>query len=129
MPNLAALTINDGQATPAAHTFAVENRLGGKAMWADKAPGISSGFNRITNEVRMAKSKTGANSNITTWELPTLAVIDGTTQRARVSSAQLRINFAQDATDQERKDAYAYIANFLSNATVKAAIIGQEPHY
>jgi hypothetical protein len=39
------------------------------------------------------------------------------------------LNFAQDATDQEKKDLVAYVINHLSNATVRPSIYGQEPFY
>jgi hypothetical protein len=129
MPAIAQLVINDGQATPAAHTFAVVGTTGTKAIWADKASGIPTGYLKITNEVREAKSTNGAHSVIFGFEFPTLATVNGVSTRVRVSSAQVRLNFAQDSTDQERKDAVAYVANTLGNATVKAATYNIEPHY
>lgn len=129
MPAIANLTINDGAATPVAHTFSVVGTTGAKATWADKSGGIPTGFAKITNEVREAKSKDGAHSVIIGFELPVLATVNGVTTRARVSSAQVRFNYAQDSTDQERKDAVAYVVNALSNATVKAAAYNIEPHY
>lgn len=129
MPAIAALTINDGQASPAAHTFAVVGTTGQKATWADKAAGIPVGYTKLTNEVREAKSKDGAHSVIFGIEFPTLASVNGVQTRVRVSSAQVRFNYAQDSTDQERKDLVAYVINALSNTGVKSAAIAIEPHY
>jgi hypothetical protein len=129
MPAIANLTINDGQAAPAAHTFSVVGTTGAKATWADKSGGIPIGYAKFTNEVREAKSSNGAHSVIYGYELPTMGTVNGVSQRVRVSSAQVRLNYAQDSTDQERKDLVAYVINSLSNATVKAAAIGIEPHY
>lgn len=129
MPAIAALTINDGQASPAAHTFGVIGVNGNKATWADKSGGIPVGYVKFTHEYREAQSKTSAHSQILGYELPTLGTVNGVTTRVRVSSAQVRFNYAQDSTDQERKDAVAYVINALSLASVKTAAINIEPHY
>ena len=129
MPAIAALTINDGQASPAAHTFSVIGTTGSKATWADKSGGIPAGYAKITNEVREAKSSNGAHSVIAGYEFPTVGTVNGVTTRVRVSSASVRFNFAQDSTDQERKDQVAYVINDLSNAVKRAAIYNIEPHY
>lgn len=129
MPQIAALTIADGLATPANHTFAVVTTTGAKATWADKSAGIPAGYTKITHEVREATSKTGAHRVILGYEMPTMGTVNGLSQRVRVSSAQVVLNFAQDSTDQERKDLTAYVVNSMSNATVKPAIPAIEPFY
>jgi hypothetical protein len=129
MPAIAALTINDGAATPVARTFAVQGTNGLKATWLEKTAGVSVGYIKMTDEFREAKSSTGANSRVLGFEYPTVAVVNGVTTRVRVSSGQVRLNYAQDATDQEKKDLLAYMTNALSNAIMKPAIWGQEPFY
>lgn len=129
MPAIAALTINDGQATPAPKTFTVVGTTGAKATWADKTSGVPVGYTRVTREVREAKSKDGAHSVLYGWEFPTTALVNGVLTRVRVSSAQVRINFAQDSTDAERKDINALVANALLEAGHKVANANIEPHY
>jgi hypothetical protein len=129
MPQIAALTINDGATTPAAHTFAVIGTTGTKATWADKVSGIPAGYVRMTHEVREAKSAAGAHSVIYGFEQPTLATVDGQQKRVRVSSAQVRFNFAQDSTDQERKDLVAFILIGIGGAVMKPATYNIEPTY
>jgi hypothetical protein len=129
MPAIAALTINDGAATPVSHTFAVQGTTGQKATWLEKSAGVSIGNIKLTDEYREAKAPTSANRRLFGYEMPTVATVNGVTTRVRVSSAQVVFNFAQDATDQEKKDLVAYVINHLSGATVRAAIWGQEPFY
>jgi hypothetical protein len=129
MPAVAALTIADGATTPVNRTFAFAGFVGNIAKWFEKTAGVAIGYIKLTDEYREAKSSTGANSRIFGYELPTLGTVNGVTARVRVSSAQVRLNFAQDATDQEKKDLVAYVINHLSNATVRPAIWGQEPFY
>lgn len=129
MPAIAALTINDGQNTPAAHSFAVGTTDGNKAQWYEKSAGVVSGYLGLSMSVRMATSATGANSVIIDFNQPILGGVAPALSVVRRSSASLRFNFAQDASDQERKDLVAYITNFLSNAGAKAAIPALEPYY
>lgn len=129
MPAISTLTVNDGAATPVSHTFAFAGQSGSRFTFADKASGIPIGYTKITHEVRDAKSATGANSVIIGLELPTVSSVSGVNTRVRVSSAQVRLNFAQDSTDQERKDAVAYVINYLSNATIRPALYNTEPFY
>lgn len=129
MPAIAALTINDGATTPAAHTFSVVTTSGQKAVWADKVSGIPAGYTKLTHEVREATSKVGAHRVILGYEFPTMGTVNGLSQRVRVSSAQVTLNFAQDSTDQERKDLVAYVTNSLGNATVKPSLYTIEPFY
>jgi len=129
MPAIANQSVNDGQATPVAHTFAVVTTDGKTAKFADKSPGIPAGYIRISDEAREPAGSSGAYRRILSFSLPTTAVVDGVTKVVRTSSAQLVWNFAQDSTDQERKDLVAYSLNFPGLATEKASIWGLEPWF
>lgn len=128
MPAIANLSINDGQSTPVAHTFAVGTTDGQNAKWLEKTAAASTGYYSLTYGVRLGKTPTAANVVEVSIIMPTL---DGTSLNGvmRKSSASLRINFAQSASQQEMKDMVAYLTNFLSNVNVKAAIPNLEPFY
>lgn len=129
MPAIANLTVNDGQATPVGHTFAVGTTDGQKATWLEKSAGSSLGYYRLTYSARAASSSSAADVVEVTLSLPSISTVDNVVSLARRSSATLRFNFAQSATDQERKDLVAYVTNFLANASVKAAAGAIEPFY
>lgn len=129
MPAIAALTINDGATTPVAHTFSPVTTNGSKAVFADRSSTTLKGNRVITDEVRTPANGTGAYRRITGFSFPTEAVVDGSTVVARLGSAQVVFNFAQDSTEQERKDQLAYVANWLANASVKTAIPNNEAFY
>lgn len=129
MPAISSLTINDGQSTPASHTFAVGTTDGQKATWLEKSAGSSLGYFRLDYSARNAKTASAADVVEVTLSLPTLSETNDVISQARRSSASLRFNFAQSATDQERKDLVAYVTNFLANSTVKAAAAAVEPFY
>jgi hypothetical protein len=123
---MAALSINDGLATPGAHTFAVDTTNGRKASWNEKTAGVAVGYFPLSHEYRPATTPTGANRVLINLSTPRVATVDGTQKRVSVSSAQVVFNFAQDATLQERKDLLAYISNYLADATAKAAIYNND---
>lgn len=129
MPAIAALTINDGQTTPAAHTFSVVTTDGKKAQWADRSSATIPGNIIITDEVRNPTQNGGAYRRFLGYTLPTEGVVDGVTKVVRVSSAQVVFNFAPDSTNQERLNLQAYVINSLNNASVKAAVPALEPFY
>lgn len=129
MPEIAALTINDGQSTPVAHTFNPETTNGAKAMWADRSPSIPAGFRKISYEVA------GPNGNRTVHRLtagfmmPTVATVDSVETVVRYSSAQVTLNIHPESTLQERKDLLAYVTNFLGLAEVATAVQNIEPYW
>nr|URG15364.1 MAG: coat protein [Leviviridae sp.] len=129
MPATAALTVNDGQASPAAHTFAVNGTTGTKATWLEKSAGVTIGYIRLDHEVRNAKSPTAADRVIVNIAMPTVATVDGSSKRVRLSSAQVVFNHSQESTLAERKDLVAYVINALSNAAVKPTLYDVEPFF
>lgn len=122
MPAIAALTINDGAATPIAHTFSPVATNGSKAEWADRSPGIPAGYLTLSDEVRKPTGPGTAHRKIVGLNAPVTATVDGSLKVVRNSSAQVILNFAQDSTVQERKDLLAYVSGYLGNADVKLSI-------
>jgi len=129
MPAIAALTINDGQASPAAHTFSPVSTDGSKAQWADRSPTIPAGFRLISREVSPPSGNRTVYRITDGYMLPTVATVNGTDQVVRYSSAQLTLNIHPDATLQERKDLLAYVKNFLADSTVVTSVQNIEPFY
>lgn len=129
MPAISNLTIKDGATTPADHTFAVNTTDGMSARWLEKSAGQSLGYMPLTMSVRMAKSPTAADVVEVTFTKPTISIVNGVATVAYKSSVSLRFNFSQQETDQGKKDIVAYVTNFLSNASAKAAIPALDPFY
>lgn len=129
MPAIAALTVNDGLATPVAHTFSPVTTDGSSAKWADRSPSIPAGYRTISQEV------VGPNGSRTVHRVtfgfmnPTVATVNGSDTVVRYSSAQVVLNIHPDSTLQERKDLLAYVANSLGLATMKTSVENLEPFY
>jgi len=129
MPAIAALTINDGQTTPVAHTFNPQTTSGAKAVWADRSPTIPAGYRLVSHELAEP------NGNRTVYKLsfgftdPKVATVDGADQVTRYNSAKVELNIHPLSTLQDRKDLLAYVANFLGIASVKTSVENLEPFY
>lgn len=129
MPAIAALTVNDGLASPVAHTFSPASQSGSKTVFADRSPTIPAGYRTISHEWAEP------NGNRTVWKLtmgfmfPVVANVDGSDTVVRYNSAQLVLNMNPNSTLQERKDTLAYVANSLDLASVKTSVENFEPYY
>jgi hypothetical protein len=129
MPAIAALTVNDGAATPAAHTFNFSGRKANVVKWADRTSITPAGYRYITHEVREPASATGANRIFMGFSQPVEATADGVTSVVRVNSAQVILNLSQQSTLQEKKDLLAYVVNTLGLASMKTSVENLEPFY
>jgi hypothetical protein len=129
MPAIAALSINDGQGTPVAHSFAPVTTDGSIAKWADRSPSIPAGFQTISYEVSAPSGNRTTNKLQAGFLFPVVATVDSVDKVVRYSSAQISMNIHPEATLQERKDIVAYLANFLGLASVKTSVENIEPFY
>jgi len=144
MPAQAALTVNDGQATPVARTF---NPAGIKpeanlAIWVDRSSGQALGFGRIMISLREpAAPKNGTSSAssrmykaVITVQVPTLETL-GTNDSGLTPPPTLAYTTAfrgefmipERATLQNRKDILAYVKNVLALSVVTSLVQDLEP--
>jgi hypothetical protein len=129
MPASAALSINDGQGAPVAHTFSPVSTDGAKASWADRSPSIPAGFRQISLEVSPPSGSRTVHRLTAGYMVPVVATVNSVDTVVRYSSAQVTLNVHPDSTLQERKDLLAYVANSLDLASWKSSVENLEPHY
>lgn len=129
MPAIAAISINDGAATPVSRTYNPVTTNGSKAEWADRSAAIPAGFRTISHELRRPSSASAAQRIITTFHFPVIETVNGTSVVTRYSSAKVELNLAHLSTEQERKDVNALVANYLLHAQTKLSIQNLEPVY
>lgn len=126
MPALATLTINDGQASPAAHSFVAKGTDGALSRFQELSAGTPAGFFTLSHEYVSPTNATAAHRIKLGLNVPVMATVDGVPTVVRNSSAQVIFNLSQYSSDQERKDLIAYVTNALSNATVKSTVVNLE---
>lgn len=131
MANLADIILNDGAATPVAHTFKVKMNDGGVSRFEDRAAGIPVGYG-----ILIVKTEETTNVRKVTLELriPTLEAVAGANSAGFTPAAQVAYTtrvkteffLPQRGTTAERKNILAFLSNGLSNTTIKSIITDGE---
>lgn len=123
---IAALTLADGQATPASHTFSVAGVIDGVAKWEDRSGGIALGYPAVTFSMRRP-TKGSRNFKVTAKvQLPVLEVTSPSTSsgiqpaptKAYDCFATVEFTVPERSTQLDRNNLLAYLKNFLGNASV-----------
>jgi hypothetical protein len=128
MTAIAALILNDGQATPVAHTFSPVNiDQAGVARWADRSGGIALGFPVITFSNKGPVAKGSRNFRETfkvvfpVLELTSPSTMTGI-QPAPTKAFDLIFNgefvLPERSSLAQRNDLLAFVKNFLANPAV-----------
>lgn len=138
MPAIAEIYLNDGQATPVAHSFAPVNiDAQGVAKLADRSGGIALGFPVISLSLRNP-SAGNRNYKLSARVLvPTLEVTSPSTStgiqpaptKAYDCLASIEFVMPERATLQERKNLQAYVANLLTDSTFTVMVENLETIY
>lgn len=128
MTAIAALTINDGAATPVAHTFSPDNiDQNGVARWADRSGGIAIGMPTITESIKRPSAKGSRSYRVVTKvTVPVLEQTSPSTatgiQPAPTKAFDLIFNgefvLPERSTLAQRNDLLAYVKNFFANTAV-----------
>lgn len=129
MPQLAAITILDGAATPASHVFAPVTTNGWLSKLAERVGVNPTAFPVITLSVREPASKASAYKVEEKIVVPVMGTVNGVVVKIRESSALVTYLFAPDSTEQERKDIRRYVVNLNSDASVTTMVEKLEPQY
>jgi len=123
MPQLAAVTINDGKATPVAHTFQPRDIVSGVATLTE-GTGIPIGENQLSFSI--AKTASGRRNVKMKLIIPIVqdVVVAGISRPTvvRNTTVNVDLSFAEDSSTAERKDARALTANALNHALLASAI-------
>lgn len=138
MTAIAALTLKDGQATPANHTFSPVNiDSAGIARWADRAGGIALGFPVVTFSLRNPTKASRVYKVSGKIVLPVLEVTSPSTAsgiqpaptKAYDLTATIEMMLPERSTAAQRADLMAYAKEFLANAVMAQAVASFESVY
>lgn len=143
MPQISAVVINDGAATPVAHTFSPIGKDSKGVFWFEQttpAPANPLGAKRIgysqTRVLDAAKQLTGISRVTYTLHVPTLETVANNSAGivppptlAYAEKSRYTADLAERSTQQERKDTRVLFANFLAHAMAVANIDTLQPSY
>lgn len=147
MSAIAALTLNDGQSTPVAHTFNPEgvlNQMPPVALYADRSTGVAVGFPRLSISLstppvaRRGQASTAdrvyrAKMKVMLPVLETLGTNDAGVTPPATKAFDLVFNgefiLPERSSLQNRKDILAYAKNLLTQAVITALVQDLEAVY
>ncbi|UUW21411.1 MAG: hypothetical protein [Sanya fiers-like virus 50] len=129
MAAAASIVVNDGQATPVAVTFSPEAVSPSLSVFSDRRLGIASLFPRLGVSTTFAKGAGSSNRAKFTVTYPVGQTVDGVQKVAYTLRANVEVILPDGATDQQRKDLYAFLKNGLSATLVQGALRDLDPLY
>lgn len=141
MAAIANIVLNDGLATPVAHTFAPAKTVADFALLEDRAAGLYIGYNKLT--IKLDRPKGAAQAATRNLKLslkietPKMEVVSNSTVSGILPAptvsyrpvVELMATLPERCSLQDRKDLQAFVKNALSNAFVTAAFEQYELPY
>lgn len=129
MPAISAVTLADGQATPANHSFEVGSSQQSDSLpasWYDRSGGTFSSFKSITALVKRnpRTQSTKVSMRITD---PMLDATSGVLKHKTLATVEFVL--PDSATVQNRQDILAYAKNLLADASVGSMVTDLTPMY
>ena len=132
MPGIGNVTINDGAATPAAHTFAPVGIQGIVASYADRSGGIPVGYPTLDVSLRSPSGQSREKMYLATVRIKT-PILDVTSPSTATGIqpapsvgytpiAELKFWLPERSTLQNRKDLRAFAKNIMADAVVTAVV-------
>lgn len=130
MPAIGTITLNDGQATPAAHSFIPAGVPNGLAMWNDISGGVALGYPTVTLSTRRPTKGSRAFKATAKVVVPVLEQTSPSTATGIQPAPTLAYNLVANvdlvmperSTLAQRKDMAAYTKNFLANSVMTSVI-------
>lgn len=131
MTAFADLTLNDGQATPVAHTFKARRIDGIVAKYQDISGGIAIGYPQVTLSSREPVGDSGNFKVVAKVKLPVLETVSGTSYAGIVPAPTLAYDlpFSGEfilpgrSTIAVRKDILAYVRSLINSALMTALVV------
>lgn len=131
MPAFANIVINDGQATPVAHTFATKTNDQRLSVYEDRAGGVAIGYPKIkvkTSESDVVR-RCKFDISMPVLEAVSGANLSGFTPAAKVAyTVPVTIEFVLPSrcTAADRSNVLAYAKNLLALSMVTNMVVGGE---
>lgn len=129
MPAIAAISINDGKATPVAHVFSPVTTDGSTAEWANRAASMPQGFEGLKVNVRKPQSPTGAYRIDIEMSFPVLATVNGVETVVRTSKFTGTYYSSAIGPEADRKDHRVLLSNLFGSSAMASIIEKLEPAY
>jgi hypothetical protein len=129
MPTASAISIDDGAATPVAHTFVPVSITPKNSVFKDKDSVTSAGQKELVLGFSPSSASRGTTRATLRFNMPVEQVVDGVTVVAYTARFQSDIVIPETMTQAQRDDFGAFIKNAFSDAVVQGMIQDLDPVY
>ena len=129
MPTASAISINDGQATPVAHTFEPNQVNNGSATFVDRDATTSAGQKQLILGFSPSSAKRSTTRVSIRFNYPVEQVVDGVTRVAYTARFNGDVVIPDIMTQAERDNLGAFIMNALANSVVNGMVSDLDPVY
>jgi len=117
MPQVTAITLADGQATPVNHTFTPSSIKDGMAVFYDRSKSVMLEQPYVTIRTNLAKNPKGISSVRATVNVPRYDSVSG--KVIGYQSATIEYRLAPTDTKQDRDDLVAYVKNLTATTLLQ----------
>lgn len=127
MPQVASMSLADGQATPATHVFTrAPSPSANQAVFKDSTAGLlSRARSYLTTLFRPAQNNNAGEKRVYNLVVPFAVTVNGTTTYKN-SQVKIEVLTPDDAPEANRKDLAAFTGNFVTSALFKNAVISTD---
>lgn len=130
MPQItAALTINNGAATPVAKTFGPERVTPELAVFTERSAGFPAGYSKVSLAYSPTSSKRPTTRVEFSVDVPKTAVVNGVSSVVGVGRFRGYFVTPDNFSDADAADLHAYAVNALNHAQLKLAVTKNDPPY
>lgn len=131
MATFANISLNDGLATPVAHSFAVKTNDNGVSVYEDRVVGVPTGYSKIIARISETTDQRTVKFDIL---VPVLEAVSGANTQGYAPPAKVayqaigKVEFrtSMRSTLQQRKDLVAYVKNLVSTSLVSSVVVDTE---
>lgn len=127
MSAFANIVLNDGQATPVAHTFSPKTCIGTTAIYEDRSSGIAISYKKLQLDTKDTANLRRIHVRV---QDPVLEAVTGSNPAGFTPAPQVAFYCDFDGTFtvhnrsslQNREDLVAYVSNLMNDAVLKALV-------
>lgn len=128
MPAIAAIVLNDGKATPVAHTFSPKKQVGDITTWEDRAGGVPKAYPRLSFLTKESDVLRRVSAVVQVPVLKAVAGVNslGYTPAAEVAHTlkfKIEGELPQLSSKADRADIYALVSNLFADPNVKKVFV------
>lgn len=131
MPTATDIILNDGQATPVAHTFTPQSVTPQRAVLVDRAGSGTTSAGHYELILSFSKAGNGRTTNRVgvRVNLPIEQTVDGRAEIAFTARFNGEFILPDDMTEAERDDIMAFVANAMAHADISDYVEELDPLY